>query len=189
MVEWLLWTDIETTGLDVSDSKILQIACVLTNFDLTVQYCLPEMTIYYQNSELEKMDAWCKEQHTKSGLLNKVYQSDLHLKDAEERIVNVLNQHVSLKDTVYIAGNSVHFDKRFIDYYLPNLSKRLSHRIVDITSFSLIYKHFCPDMHSEKPIKTMQHTAQQDIFESITEYEYYLHFIKNTDNHRVKIKN
>lgn len=180
-MEWLLWTDIETTGIDVNNSKILQIACVLTNFDLSIIYHIPEITVGCDLYTLNNMDSWCIEHHNKSGLFKKASQSEITLSEAEERILYILNQYIGLNDTVYMAGNSVHFDKRFIDHYMSKLSKILSHRLVDVTSFSLVYRHICPLMHNKRPEKEFNHTAQKDIYESINEYKYYLNFIKTLD--------
>lgn len=180
-MEWLLWIDIETTGLDIEKSKIIQIACVLTNFDLSIENIIPEITINCEESDLLLMDEWCKNQHSKSGLLDKVKTSKININQAEETILTILNQNVSIKDKIYIAGNSVHFDKKFIDFYMPKLSKFLSYRIVDVSSFSIVYRNIFPKMHSNRPLKKLCHTAQQDIFESMEEYKYYINCIKSLD--------
>jgi oligoribonuclease len=170
---WLLWTDIETTGLDHDADKILQIASVLTNIDLSVRFVFPETTIYHDDETLSKMDTWCKETHTRSGLVMKVRHSQTSLKDAEDTLLHFLNHHIAVNDVVYIAGNSVHFDKRFIDRHMPRLSARLRYRILDVSSLSLVFDNLFPYFKSLKPEKRYCHTAEADILESIDEYDFY----------------
>lgn len=177
-MDWILWIDIETDGLDPNKNNILQIACVLSNFNLRIQHFLQEYTIKYSESELNLSD-WCKEQHTKSGLLTNVYNSQFSIKEVEKIILNFINCYVGVKDTLYIAGNSVHFDKSFIDIHMPYLSKRLNRRIIDISSISILCKNLCNDTYKNKPKKVNNHTSLSDIQESINEYNYYLeNFIK-----------
>ena len=176
-MEWLLWLDIETTGLDVDKCVVLQVACVLSNFDLSVQYNLSELTI----NVLDNMDEWCVHHHKKSGLYTRALESDLSIEEAEKQVVALLNLNVGLNDKTYLAGNSIHFDKRFIDRYLPILSKRLSYQMVDVTAIGLVCKHAQPTVHANKPLKTYAHTAVADINESMMEYKYYMEqlFLKN----------
>jgi oligoribonuclease len=172
-MEWLLWVDVETTGLNADKHDILQIACVLTDFALTIQHTFGQRTIQQQLS-LDDWDPWCREQHKKSNLYNDVQMSTLTTQDAEKSILCWLNSFLGVRDVVYIAGNSVHFDKQFIDKHMPRLSQRISYRIVDVTSFSLVCKHINPDVYETRPKKEYNHTALDDILESINEYKYYL---------------
>lgn len=178
-MEWLLWIDIETTGLCPSKDKILQIACVLTTFDLSINHTFPELTLSCDNAILISMDPWCLKTHDESGLLDKVVISDIDIQAAENNIISIINQHIGLKDKLYIAGNSVHFDKHFIDHHMPQLANRLSHKIVDVSSFELVYRNLFKNIHDNSPKKQYTHTALNDILESIEEYR---HYIKRLDN-------
>jgi oligoribonuclease len=149
-MKWLLWTDIETTGLNVEKDVILQIACVLTDFKLQYEYIFPEFTFQCDKSKLEEMSDWCKTTHNNNGLLFLIHKSTLKIQEAQDYIVNVLNSHLTVKDTLHIAGNSVHFDKTFIDKYMPALARRLSHKIIDISSFGLVYSELLPEIYQKK---------------------------------------
>ena len=173
-MEWLLWVDIETTGLDADKDQILQIACILTDFHLTIQHTFGQLTIHQPEYNLENWNPWCVEQHTKSNLVDEVRMSKTTLAETEKSILGWLNSYLAVKDTIYIAGNSVHFDKQFLYKHMPMLSKRLSHRIMDVTSFALVCKHTSPEVYMNRPHKSYSHTALQDILESIAEYRYYL---------------
>lgn len=172
-MDWLLWVDIETTGLDPNEDKILQLACVLTNCQDEKIHYKQEFTFYHDEGTLLKMSEWCKEQHFKSGLVYDVLQSSWTIEDVERKIILILNQHLTIRDTVYLAGNSVHFDKSFISRLMPLLAKRCSHRIVDVSSLAIICKHLAPNLYENRPDKSHEHTAMADIMESIAEYTYY----------------
>lgn len=170
-MKWLLWIDIETTGLLPTQDKILQIALVLSSFDLKKKYILGEYTIHYDLSSLQ-LNEWCQLQHTDSKLLDIVKTSKLSLQDSEQMILSKIYKHVNIHDDVlYLAGNSVHFDKSFIQHHMPNLHCLLHYRIFDISSIKLFYtlKH-----KKEYNLKKNSHTALSDILESIDEYSFYL---------------
>ena len=172
-MEWLLWLDLETTGLNPDNCKILQIACILTNMSLDTEHVFGEINLNCDTEILEKMDEWCIKTHTSSGLIEKVKQSIFNIEDSEKSIFIWLDKHVSTKDTIYLAGNSVHFDKMFINKYMPMLTKRLSYRILDVSGISLLCKNINKDIYLSKPKKNLNHTALSDIIESLDEMRYY----------------
>jgi oligoribonuclease len=182
-MEWLLWIDIETTGLEPDTNKILQIACVLSTHNLDIVHILPEITLSCDISTLQHMGPWCMDTHTKSGLFKAVLNSSFSLTEAEKTLLYHLNHYIALQDKVYIAGNSVHFDKKFIDKHMPQLSRRLSHQILDVSSIGIACKHFNNKVFQARPTKAHNHTAKADILESIHEYKYYVDsFLKIKDN-------
>lgn len=172
-MEWLLWIDIETTGLDIKSSSILQVACILTDMNALIRYELPEYTLYCSEDALHKMNEWCTTTHTHSGLLDKCRKSTITIKDVENKIILLLNEHVALTHKVYIAGNSVHFDKSFIKRDMSSLYARLHHRNMDVSSLNLYQKARGGKLPN---VKTFKHTALSDINESIDEYIYYLKY-------------
>jgi oligoribonuclease len=173
-MDWLLWIDLETTGLDAGTDRILQVACVLSNFDVSVCYPLPQITLNCDKFTLDQMNEWCTKQHTSSGLVEEVMDSTITVEEAEGQICLHLNNYLRVQDKLYLAGNSVHFDKGFIEKWMPKLAGRLSHRIVDVSSIDLICKHLNSRAFQFKPVKMYNHTAAADIHESIKEYQYFL---------------
>ena len=173
-MDWLLWIDLETTGLDPSDCHILQVGCILSTMKAEVCYELPQLILYCDKSVIENMDEWCKKTHTRSGLVEHVLISNMTVEQAEQQICMHLNNYVRVQDKVYLAGNSVHFDRSFIQRWMPRLAQRLSHRIVDVSSFALVCKNLNPRVYEFRPVKSHVHTALVDIRESIREYQYYL---------------
>lgn len=172
-MEWMLWVDIETTGLDAQEDQILQIACILTSCKDDNQVYSIEYTINHDQHTLDNMSEWCKKQHKESGLYDQVLRSNCQLQDVEKHVILCLNQHLKVMDKVYLAGNSVHFDKKFIDNHMPLLSARLSYRIIDVSTIAILCNNIAPELYINRPQKTHCHTAMQDILESIKEYKYY----------------
>lgn len=171
--DWLVWIDIETTGLDTNTCKIIQISCMLSDFNVTTLLKIPEINIFCEDDVLCLMDDWCKRTHTESGLIEKVKNSNITTREAEEMIMRFIQTYTKPEDNLYIAGNSVHFDKKFIDVWMPKLSERLNYRIVDITSIALLCKTLNRHVYDARPVKRYSHTSEDDILESIEEYNYY----------------
>lgn len=177
MNEYLLWLDIETTGLNPSQHVIIELAYVLTDFNIKnifkeKDYIInPDDTI---ENIISNMDPWCIEQHTKSNLLSKIKESKYSVEQVENLILNDLHTFLPENSKIYLAGNSVHFDKMFLNKYMKNLSDKLSHRILDVSSFAIMFKNLYNEIYDKRPLKKYKHTALSDIWESINEYIYYV---------------
>ncbi|XP_059160069.1 probable oligoribonuclease isoform X2 [Physella acuta] len=134
----LVWIDLEMTGLDVDKERIIEIACVVTEEDLTVVDKCPSIIIHQDDELLNQMSDWCVEHHGESGLTNAVKQSKITTEEAEQMVLEFLLKHTT-PGTCPLAGNSVGMDKRFIDKYMPRLSQHLHYRIVDVSTVKELY--------------------------------------------------
>jgi len=182
--EFLLWLDIETSGLDPLKHEIIQIAYILTDFSITKVYDKKEYIINPIDPYdllISKMDTWCLLHHSKNGILEKVKDStdSESLINIENKILESLNSLLPNNSVIYLAGNSVHFDKMFINHYMKKLSDKLSHRILDVSSFAIMCKNLNPILYEKKPTKEYNHTALSDIQESIQEYKFYMKYFIN----------
>lgn len=167
-----LWIDMEMSGLEVSKCRILEVAAVVTDAELRPLESF--QAIVYQPPEvLEAMDAWCKENHGKSGLTAAVPQG-LPEAEVEKQLVALIDRHFAANDRPILSGNSIGQDRKFIDAYMPTLSARLHYRMLDVTSFKVVLG----DRFGIRYEKKGSHRALDDIHESIAELSHYLSFVQ-----------
>lgn len=182
--EALIWIDCEMTGLNLKKDKIIEIAVIVTNWDLKELYTLGPLAVHVDEELLESMDDWNKKHHTKSGLIERVRQSNLSTKNVEDLIVDFLNNTCKIEyQTCFLSGNSVHADKEFIRKDMPQILNLLHYQLLDVSSFKLACRHFNPQLLSTMKKKIGKHQALDDIKESIEEFRFYKnHFIKNSSS-------
>lgn len=163
-----LWLDMEMSGLDVAKCRILEVAAVVTDRDFKP---LEELhAVVFQPPEvLAAMDEWCTENHGKSGLTAAVAKG-IPEKDAEKMLIELISRHFKADERPVLCGNSIGQDRKFIDAWMPALSKRLHYRMLDVTSFKLIFN----ERYGVSYEKKGKHRAIDDIHESIAELQTYL---------------
>lgn len=166
-----LWLDMEMSGLDVGSCRILEVAAVVTdnNFKALEEY----QTVVFQPAEvLAAMDAWCTENHAKTGLTALVPKGKPE-DQVEKELIALIDRHFAAKERPILAGNSIGQDRKFIDAYMPALAKRLHYRMLDVTSFKIVLQ----DKFKIEYEKKGTHRALDDIQESIGELSHYLSFV------------
>ena len=140
----LIWIDLEMTGLDTENDKIIEIAVVVTDKDLSVLKESKSVAIYQDKAILDKMDEWNKKTHKKTGLIERVLASDHNEKDAENYILNFLSD-VCYANSSPMCGNSICQDRRFLFKSMPNLEKFFHYRNLDVSSFKEVIKRWSPE--------------------------------------------
>lgn len=168
----LVWIDLEMTGLNVEVDRILEIACIITDGNLTKSVEGPDLVIHQSKECLEKMGEWCQTHHTASGLTNKVLQSKVSETEAEKQVIEFVKRHVG-SYTPLLAGNSVYVDFLFLKKYMPDLANLFSHVVVDVSSVNALCMRWFPRDKKKAPLKENKHRAMDDIRESIKELKYY----------------
>jgi oligoribonuclease len=171
----LLWMDLEMTGLDEKTDKILEIAAVVTDYELN-PISEKHYVVYQPPGVLESMNDWCKEHHGKSGLTELVATGS-PLEQVETDLVGWVEEHFGKKqgkDGAVLAGNSIHNDRRFLDLHMPIFAKTLHYRMVDVSSFKEVFR----ERYALKYDKKNAHRAIGDIHESINELKFYLQYVK-----------
>src|SRR5258706_2299219 len=169
----LVWLDMEMTGLEPERERIIEIATILTDGNLTEIAIGPELVIHQSDEVLAAMDDWNKKHHGGSGLVDRVRASTLTETDAEAQTVAFINAHVPVKERPVLAGNSIHQDRRFVRRYMPVLEKRLHYRMVDVSTVKELARRWFPTIVSKQPVKKETHRALDDIRESVDELRFY----------------
>ena len=172
----LVWIDLEMTGLDWHNDFILEAAVVITdgNFNIIAQG--PNLIINQSDKILDNMNPWCMEVHGKSGLIQACKDSTISMQDAENQILEFLKLHCK-KNNAPLCGNTVWFDKLFLQKDMPKIVDFLHYRIVDVTAFKIMLSQWAGKDLLFKKKNT--HRALDDIMESIAELKFYKeNFIK-----------
>ncbi|PIA29670.1 hypothetical protein AQUCO_05800052v1 [Aquilegia coerulea] len=168
----LVWIDLEMTGLDIQEDRILEIACIITDGNLSKQVEGPDLVIHQSKECLDKMGEWCQTHHADSGLTKKVLHSTIDERNAEKQVLDFVKKHAGTR-TPLLAGNSVYVDFMFLKKYMPDLASLFSHVLVDVSSIKALCIRWYPRDNKKAPSKQNKHRALDDIRESIRELKYY----------------
>ena len=169
----LVWLDMEMTGLDPAKERIIEMATIITDGQLTELATGPDLVIHQGDDVLAAMDDWNKKHHGGSGLVDRVKASTVSDADAETQTLAFINAHCGAKERPVLAGNSIHQDRRFIRKYMPALDARLHYRMVDVSTIKELSRRWYPAVTAKQPTKQETHRALDDIRESIDELRYY----------------
>ena len=173
----LVWLDCEMTGLEPDTDRLIEIAVIVTGPNLDVRIEGPVLVIHQSDETLNKMDAWNKGTHGKSGLIDKVKASRVTEEDAQQQLLEFLARHVS-KGVSPLCGNTIGQDRRFLVRYMPRLEAFFHYRSIDVSTLKELAKRWRPELYSGFK-KAQRHTALADVHESIDELVYYReHFLK-----------
>lgn len=167
----LIWLDCEMSGLDPEKERILELAVVITGPQLQPRVEAPVLVIHQSDALLEKMDAWNKGTHARSGLIDKVKASTLTEEDAQEQMIAFIRQYVP-KGSSPMCGNTIGQDRRFLVKYMPRLEGWFHYRNIDVSTLKELTRRWQPDIAANFK-KAQKHTALADVHESIDELEYY----------------
>jgi len=173
----LVWVDMEMTGLEPETDRIIEVAMVVTDMHLNVLAEGPVLAIHQSDETLDKMDAWNKGTHGRSGLIDRVKASTISEEAAEAEFIAFMRQWVP-KGKSPMCGNTIGQDRRFMVKYMPKLEAFFHYRNIDVSTLKELGRRWKPEMVASFK-KAQKHTALADIIESIEELKYYReHFIK-----------
>jgi oligoribonuclease len=168
----LVWIDCEMTGLDLSCDALIEVAALVTDFDLNVLGEGVDVVIKPAQEALDQMDDFVRNMHTVSGLLDQL-DSGVTLQEAERMVLDYVKQHCPDGSRPPLAGNTVATDRAFLARDMPALESFLHYRIVDVSSIKELSRRWYPRAYFNAPPKTGNHRALADIQESIEELRYY----------------
>ncbi len=168
----LVWIDCEMTGLDLDVDELVEIAVVITDYDLNPVDEGLSIVIKPDASALESMSDFVRQMHTTSGS-SKRSPNGVTVADAEYQVLEYVLKHVPDEQKAPLAGNSIGTDRAFLARYMPRLDAHLHYRNVDVSSIKELSKRWFPRVFFNAPTKNGGHRALADILESIRELEYY----------------
>lgn len=167
----LVWVDCEMTGLDPTHDVLLEIATIVTNYDLEIVARGPVLAIHQSDKRLAAMDAWNRRTHKKSGLIDRVRAEGVSVAEAERQTLAFVKKYCYARSAP-LCGNSIGQDKRFLAKYMPEFHEFLHYKVVDVSSIKLLAMEWYGGKY-EAPKKKELHRALDDIEESIAELDYY----------------
>jgi oligoribonuclease len=170
--ERLVWIDCEMTGLDYVADALIEIACVVTDFELNPLGEGIDLVIKPPAAAMDQMDAFVRSMHEKSGLITEL-DSGITLQEAEEQVLAYIREQCTEGSRPPLAGNTVATDRAFIARDMPTLDAFLHYRIVDVSSIKELSRRWYPRAYFAAPAKRGNHRALADILESIEELRYY----------------
>ena len=172
----LIWIDLEMTGLYPETDRIIEIAVVVTDPQLTQRIEGPVFAIHQSDATLDAMDAWNKGTHGRSGLIDRVKASTVDEASAQAQVIAFLSQYVG-KGKSPMCGNSICQDRRFLARTMSELEAFFHYRNLDVSTLKELARRWKPAIMGGFK-KAQAHTALADIQESIDELVYYrTHFL------------
>lgn len=173
----LVWIDLEMTGLSPERDRIIELAVVVTDAQLERRVEGPVFAIHQSDAVLDAMDAWNKNTHGKSGLIERVKASTFDEATVETAVIAWLRGYVGAGKSP-MCGNTICQDRRFLANHMPKLEAFFHYRNIDVSTFKELAKRWRPEVYSAFK-KAQKHTALADVHESIEELAHYReHFLK-----------
>ena len=172
MNDRVVWIDCEMTGLDLRTDALVEVAALVTDFDLEVLGDGVDVVVRPPDEALAQMPDVVREMHTSSGLLDSL-ASGMTLADAQEHVLAYVREHVPEQRQAPLAGNTVATDRAFLARDMAELEGWLHYRIIDVSSIKELARRWYPRAYFAAPKKDGGHRALADIRESIEELRYY----------------
>lgn len=167
--------DIETTGLDPVLDEIIEVAIILVENDLSVVATLEGVIIQPTARAEQRMDNFVLNMHRDSGLLDLIRMIGKGQREAFEIILAWVQDWVP-KDTV-MAGNSVHFDRGFLQQWMPDVAAHFHYRLADASSIRELAQRWCPELTKLEPKASGKHRALSDCYDSLGLFKFYKQFL------------
>jgi len=168
---YLIWLDMEMTGLVPDTDRIIEVAMVITDSNLDTVAESSVVVLHQADSVLDGMDNWNKSTHGKSGLIDKVKASMVDEATAQAQLLAFLQEYVPIR-TSPMCGNSICQDRRFMARWMPELEAYFHYRNLDVSTLKELAKRWKPEVASGIK-KHGKHEALADIYESIEEMRHY----------------
>ena len=167
----MVWMDLEMTGLDPDLEVIIEIASLVTDYDLNILAEGPCLAIHQNDEILARMDAWNQKHHNASGLVERVRKSKITNDEASGQTLEFIKQYCP-ENAAPLCGNSISQDRKFLCKYMNELHNYFHYRSVDVTSIKELVRRWYPN-GPKLPRKSDSHMALTDVRESLSELIFY----------------
>ena len=167
----LIWIDLEMTGLDTANDRIIEVATIVTDKYLNELAEGPVFAIAQSQQTMDAMDEWNTRQHGESGLTQRVLSSAVSLAEAERKTVEFLGSWVD-RGASPMCGNSICQDRRFLAREMPELERFFHYRNLDVSTLKILAQRWAPEVAAGFT-KESTHRALADIRDSIEELAWY----------------
>ena len=169
----LLWVDLEMTGLSPVEDRILEVAAIATDWDFNEIDCYTGIVKVSDALIKKRMvgDFWEKNSKSRNDLMAQ-NKDGKPAAEVEKELIDFIDKYFG--KTIYLAGNSIHQDRKFIEREMPELDKKLHYRMLDVSAWKIYFENAL----NKKFTKPENHRALDDINGSIEELKWYLTFLK-----------
>lgn len=168
----IVWIDCEMTGLDLENDALIEVAALVTDFELNQLGDGVDVVIKPEPAALEQMGDFVRDMHTKSGLLAEL-DAGVSMEEAQALVLEYVMQHAPEAGKAPLGGNTVSTDRGFLERDMPQLAGHLHYRTIDVSSIKELSRRWYPRAYFNAPAKHGGHRALADIRESIAELRYY----------------
>jgi oligoribonuclease len=168
----IVWIDCEMTGLSLQTDALIEVAALVTDYELNHLGEGVDVVIRPTQEALDQMVDLVREMHTASGLLDEL-DDGVTLEEAQAQVLDYVREWVPEARRAPLAGNSVGTDRGFLARDLPEVEAYLHYRVIDVSSIKELSRRWYPRAYFHAPLKTGGHRALADIRESIAELRYY----------------
>lgn len=172
LTDRIVWVDCEMTGLDVVHDALIEVAVLVTDFELNVLGDGVDLVIRPPDEALAQMSDFVRQMHVDSGLLD-VLAEGTTLEAAQQQVMDYVRRFVPEPRKAPLGGNTVSTDRAFLARDMPELEAHLHYRIIDVSTIKELARRWYPRAYYAAPEKTGGHRALGDIQDSITELRYY----------------
>lgn len=168
----LVWIDCEMTGLDLARDELVEVAVVITDFELELIGPGLDVVIKPSQAALDNMGDFVRNMHTESKLIDEIPNGET-LEAAQAKVLEYIREYIPGERTAPLAGNSIGTDRAFLAKYMPEVDAHLHYRNVDVSTIKELSRRWFPRAYFRSPEKHGGHRATADILESIRELRYY----------------
>lgn len=171
----LLWVDLEMTGLDPVEDRILEVAAIATDWDFneiaTYDCAVKVGPQLFERRMKAAPDFWEKFPEVRDALVAQNNSDKAKSgRTVENELLEFIEKYFDADEQIILAGNSIHQDRKFIENEWGRLNARLHYRMLDVSAWKVVFD----GKYNKRFAKPEVHRALDDIRGSMMELKYYL---------------